>query len=695
MTFGLRRLDVDARRETQQVRIVAAPALVEDHEGIARKRDGRAVRHVEAAPLGRILVVEAFRKRRVEGFALAFGLRVGEGGFDAQRREDRPADAERVDETARTASDVTAQVLFVKRSGGVERQVVIQRSVGIVGAVVRVEPNIVREAPVRHVVRGVAAQRSDVLEKEPVHVAVGKVDAQRRHLLVRLLHDTRRGVAAARNVVAEILAAARKHQVVDVVESRAQGHPLPVGVDSGIGPCEPLVILLLPFDIAAAAPREIAVDARLPFVFELLVRIEQAVVRQIGNADLEVPSIADLQPPGLRRARGDDHHPVGGFRAVERSRRGIFQHRDRLDVVRRHIENIGDVHLRPVEDEKRDIGPVALDETAAAAQHHIRDLVGVGAVGDVVENFESRRAQLNDVQHVGVHQSFDLLPAYDVRGARVALLFLVHIAGDHDIGDVLGTLRQANVVGALSGDDLHHPLAVAQHADTELRSPGRTVEDEAARGVGHRAVRLAPGVVGDDVGSDHGPPLLVGHRTAEPHRGSALLSRDTARNRQHAQQNTNTFIDMRHIGITRKDNGAKIEQETAHSYRYDSVFRKCNIPTNGECAKRRKSLILRLQNQTLCTGQKRLSARRRCFPPAPRSNSGRHPTAWSRPFRNSKRPPYTPQIPGGRGARSRRRNPQRHPHRTCEIRPGCRRPRCHSHAARIPACGTLRGAHAP
>ena len=59
------------------------------------------------------------------------------------------------------------------------------------------------------------------------------------------------------------------------------------------------------------------------------------------------------------------------------------------------------------------------------------------------------------------------------------------------------------------------------------------------------------------------------------------------------------------------------------------------------------------------------------------------------------RRPHTPQIPRGRGARSRRRNPQRHPHRTCEIRPGCGRPRCHSHAARIPACGTLRGAHAP
>lgn len=58
-----------------------------------------------------------------------------------------------------------------------------------------------------------------------------------------------------------------------------------------------------------------------------------------------------------------------------------------------------------------------LDETAAAAQHHIGDLVGVGAVGDVVEDFEPRRAQLNDVQHVGVHQGFDLLPAYDVRGA--------------------------------------------------------------------------------------------------------------------------------------------------------------------------------------------------------------------------------------------------------------------------------------
>ena len=118
---------------------------------------------------------------------------------------------------------------------------------------------------------------------------------------------------------------------------------------------------------------------------------------------------------------------------------------------------------------------------------------------------------------------------------------------------------------------------------------------------------------------------------------------------------------MRHIGITRKDNGAKIEQETAHSYRYDSVFRKCNIPTNGECAERRKSLILRLQNQTLCTGQKRLSARRRCFPPAPRSNSGRHPTAWSRPFRNSKRPPYAAAAYASNSGRARSPQPSPKP----------------------------------
>lgn len=501
------------------------PCFVVDGEGVSRQVVRRAVGYVETALLVRVdRVVELLREGRVEGLAFALGLGVRQRRFDAQPFENVPAHAERVDETARRVADVAAQRLFVERIGRIEREDAVERAVVVVGAIVGIERHVVREASVGHVVRIALRERSDVLEEELVHVAVGEVDAQRCRLLVRLVHHARRGVVAARHVVTEILAAAREHQIMDVVESRAQRHSLPVGVDAGVDPVEFFVVGFLVGDVGIAAAREIAVDAGLTFVFELFACVEQPVVRQIGDADLEIARIVDLEPAGLRRAGGDDHHAVGRLRTVERGGRSVFEHRDRLYVVRGHVEDVGDVHLRAVEDEERDVGLVAFDETASSAEHHVGNLVGIRTVGDIVEDLEAGRLELNDVQHVGVYHVLDLLPLDDMRGARVTLPFLVDESRHHDLSDVGRRLSQADVVVGASRNEFDRLVAISQHRDAQRRGFRRAVECETSVRPDRSAVGTAACVVSHDVGSDDGLSRgVVRHAARYAERSCGLL----------------------------------------------------------------------------------------------------------------------------------------------------------------------------
>ena len=133
---------------------------------------------------------------------------------------------------------------------------------------------------------------------------------------------------------------------------------------------------------------------------------------------------------------------------------------------------------RAVEDEERDVGLVAFDETASSAEHHVGNLVGIRTVGDIVEDLEAGRLELNDVQHVGVYHVLDLLPLDDMRGARVTLPFLVDESSHHDLSDVGRRLSQADVVVGASRNEFDRLVAISQHRDAQRRGFRRAVECE-------------------------------------------------------------------------------------------------------------------------------------------------------------------------------------------------------------------------
>ena len=98
-----------------------------------------------------------------------------------------------------------------------------------------------------------------------------------------------------------------------MVESSAEGHPLPVRVHTGIDPVKFLVIDFLPGEISAAGSCEIAVDAGLTFVLKLVGGVEEMVVRKVRHTHLDISGVVYLESSGLRRSGADDYHSVGGL----------------------------------------------------------------------------------------------------------------------------------------------------------------------------------------------------------------------------------------------------------------------------------------------------------------------------------------------------------------------------------------------
>ena len=131
-------------------------------------------------------------------------------------------------------------------------------------------------------------------------------------------------------------------------------------------------------------------------------------------------------------------------------------------------------------------------------------LLGSGTVGDIVEDLEAGRLELNDVQHVGVYHVLDLLPLDDMRGARVTLPFLVDESSHHDLSDVGRRLSQADVVVGASRNEFDRLVAISQHRDAQRRGFRRAVECETSVRPDRSAVGTAACVVSHDVGSDDG-----------------------------------------------------------------------------------------------------------------------------------------------------------------------------------------------
>ena len=89
------------------------------------------------------------------------------------------------------------------------------------------------------------------------------------------------------------------------------------------------------------------------FVLELLLRVQQVVVREVWHRETKCPTIVEADSPFLNRLRREDDHPCSSLRPIERRGRSILKHRDRLDGIHIHIVDVVHIDDGSVDDEER------------------------------------------------------------------------------------------------------------------------------------------------------------------------------------------------------------------------------------------------------------------------------------------------------------------------------------------------------
>ena len=307
------------------------------------------------------------------------------------------------------------------------------------------------------------------------------------------------------------------------VETLVPGHvleqhlvPVVVGKDVGVeAPARPFDLLLgvIGFEIAAlgkgrSGPERFVESLHVGHaVGDLLHACRHRDARFGPDVDRQFLGVAAL-------LGGDDQHAVGAPAAVERRRRGVFKHRERLDRLGgRVVEHLGhDLHA--VDDDQR---LLVRAEGRDAANPEVR-AVGSGFArrlhGDHARNASGegrRQVARSDLQFRGLH---------GLHGADEALLLLDAEAYDHYFADAvfgfeeLNQLEEDRVVGRDAAG------LVAQEAERHLvRSRGnvdRVVAVGTGDGAGVRTLDIDAGpddrpVVGrrNDIAAEG---LLGGHR---------------------------------------------------------------------------------------------------------------------------------------------------------------------------------------
>ena len=152
---------------------------------------------------------------------------------------------------------------------------------------------------------------------EPVGGTLLNVGAKRITVEIRPYRDTVLIVVSARDVVVRAVARARDRELVVLQQRRI--------VIYGI---EPVHIRLAQQVVVLARG-----EAYLLLVLDTLGRVHQVpvVLRQLRESELHAVGDAGLR--GHTSALGrDDDHAVRGAGAVDRCRRGVLEHRDRLDI---------------------------------------------------------------------------------------------------------------------------------------------------------------------------------------------------------------------------------------------------------------------------------------------------------------------------------------------------------------------------
>ena len=127
-------------------------------------------------------------------------------------------------------------------------------------------------------------------------------------------------------------------------ETVAKGLGHPVGVHTAAHQTSDALVLLV-HQILVLQVALCRVNAGQTLVFQLLGRVEQMVVAQIGHAQAVGAAIVEAQPTALHGFGRDHHHTRRSLRTVEGRSRGVFEHRHRLDVVHVHVVDVVGAHF--------------------------------------------------------------------------------------------------------------------------------------------------------------------------------------------------------------------------------------------------------------------------------------------------------------------------------------------------------------
>ena len=231
----------------------------------------------------------------------------------------------------------------------------------------------------------------------------------------------------------------------------------------------------------------------------------QAVGDDVGNHRTAVEGdrtvVVDLGGTPLGALGRDQHHAEGAARTVYGRRRGIFEHRDRLHVLR-----VDRIHaaLHAVDEHQR-IAARSDRSLAADVERRRTRRLAVGE-GDVqARQLALKRARQIAVRAVSDHPAVDLIHGSD----QIAPLHRT-VAHDHHFVERRGVLFQTDIERRAAGrGDLLPGIAQERHFE---RTAGGDREREASVDIGRRTDGAA---LDEHRGADDGFAGRIGHRTRD------------------------------------------------------------------------------------------------------------------------------------------------------------------------------------
>ena len=258
--------------------------------------------------------------------------------------------------------------------------------------------------------------------------------------------------------------------------------PVAVGVECRIAAVEMV-------DVALAVPELLSrVEARLVVERHVVDRPEEfGIAGHLLHGDIAV--VFDREFSRAALFRGDQDDAVGGLVAIDGGRCGVFEHRDRLDVLRVHLVERG---FEAVDDDQRR----RVVERADTA-HGDRTAVGAGLSGGLRHLYAGNLA-LQGEGDVGDRAVLEVGGRDGGDGAGEFLLAGRAVSDDHDVVQGEGILLEDDVQTGEGPGHLELLFLVPEVGDFQrLADPGQDREG---------AVRCGRGA---------GLPLLHGHDDAD------------------------------------------------------------------------------------------------------------------------------------------------------------------------------------